>query len=87
MGENNSVPFALELLQLLCKINTSSPWAAKVYAGAYHRLIWRFLGRITNDAIVGRLYSELTQTPYSSAALIASIGASRSNQMENESAP
>jgi len=25
MRENNSVPFALELLQLFCKINTSSP--------------------------------------------------------------
>src|SRR5205823_10062727 len=59
MGENNSVSFALELLQLFCKINTSSPWTSKVYARAYHRLIWRFLGRITNDPIVGRLTRSL----------------------------
>src|SRR5947207_4868280 len=59
VGENNSVSFALELLQLFCKINTSSPWTSKVYARAYHRLIWRFLGRITNDPIVGRLTRSL----------------------------
>ena len=34
-----------------------------------------------------RKHSELTETPYSSAAFIASIGGSRSNQKENESAP
>jgi hypothetical protein len=34
-----------------------------------------------------RKQSELIQTPYSSTAFMASIGASRSNQVENESAP
>jgi hypothetical protein len=46
MRENNSVPFALKLLQRFCKINTRQPWTAKVYTGTYHRLIWRFSGEL-----------------------------------------
>src|SRR6266704_4115480 len=88
MRQNNSVSLPLKGQQLFCKIKACASQTAKINAGTYHRLIWQF------PAFLQRLDPwpcgrgvRLAERDGYSAARIASIGASRLNQMENERAP
>src|SRR6266542_2538431 len=84
MREDDCVPLTLELRQFFCKIKACASQTAKINAGTYHRLIWQFPAFLQRPVAVA-LWT--TRASSQSAARIASIGASRLNQMENESAP
>src|SRR5437773_342382 len=94
MRQDHGVAFPFKLLQLFGKINSSPARTAEVHTGTYHRLISRgsadlqHRGERQVGAIdLNRPFGSVNRPYRGSAARIASIGASRSNQMEKESAP
>src|SRR5436190_19094874 len=94
MRQDHGVTLALKLLQVLGKINPSPARTTVIYPDAYHRLTSRFSadlqtsGRETGRAIdLNRPVGSVNRPYRGSAVRIASIGASRSNQMEKERAP
>jgi hypothetical protein len=99
MRENDPIPLALQFLQLFGEISARPPnrFGAEIYPRTYRRLMWRFSGnlqmRCSHGAVSPCFLATMRSVSaerggYNDSALrIAPIGASRSNQIENESAP
>src|SRR5207244_13106276 len=93
MRQDHGVAFPLKLLQVFGKINSSPARTAEVHTGTYHRLISRGTADLQHrgERQVGaidtnRPFGSVNRPYRSSEARIASIGASRSNHLEKDTA-